>query len=204
MSQWLEMQILPDQSIVIMGNARVLIPELHPSTQYKGFLMKLNPSGDSVWARHYNYGKWEDWSQFYGMVQTDDGGFMLGGLHINFQPGTTNNASIWLMKTDSLGCDTPGCHLISIEERVLSIQELELFPNPFEDEMHIVLPEGFGGGMLVLYNVNGRKALETHIQTSVTGQIVAIQTGSLKPGVYLLELSGKDGRIWRRKVMRIN
>jgi hypothetical protein len=197
MSQWLEMQILPDQSIVFMGNARV-----NPSIQYKGFLMKLSPSGDSLWARHYNYGKWEDWSQFYSMVQTDDGGFLIGGSHINLNPGTTSNASIWLVKVDSLGCDTPGCHLIGIEERVLSIQELEVFPNPFSDIMHVVLPDGYSGGKLLMYDVQGKKAMETEVPANWGQQNFALETTLMKPGIYLLELSDRDGRLWRRKTVK--
>ena len=199
MHQWLEMQILPDQSIVFMGNARV-----NPGIQYKGFLLKLNPSGDSLWARHYNYGKWEDWSQFYSMVQTDDGGFLAGGLHIDFNPGTTSNASIWLVKVDSLGCDTPGCHLISIEEKVLSREEPEVFPNPFRDLINIVLPERFLGGKLVMYDVQGRRALEAEIPASYAEQRFTVQTGHLKPGMYLVEVTGQNERVWRRKVVKRN
>lgn len=171
-----------------------------------GFVLKINDNGDSIWWRnHWNQpimSNMYEQNKLYDITATSDGGYIAcGETSSAFTPGTLGYQHGWVLKMDSLGCDTPGCHLISIEERILSIQELEVFPNPFEDEMHIVLPEEFGGGMLVLYDVNGCKALETRIQTSLTGQAVAIQTGCLRPGMYLLEISGKDGRIWRRKVM---
>jgi hypothetical protein len=97
LNQWLDLKILDDQSMVIMGNARVFKPELNDGAQYKGFIMKFGPTGDSLWARYYNYGKFEDWSQLYAMVQTDDGGFLAGGWQIEFDQGPTTNARIWLI-----------------------------------------------------------------------------------------------------------
>jgi len=202
MHQWLEMQILADQSMVIMGNAKVNVDELSEDFQYKGIIMKLGPTGDSLWARYYNYGKWEDRSTFYSMVKTNDGGFMMGGSHINFDLTTLDNASIWLVKVDSMGCETPGCHLISIEERVLSIQELEVFPNPFSEQMYVVLPEGYSGGKLVMYDVQGKKAMETEVPVNWGQQNFAPETNLMNPGIYLVELTDRDGRVWRRKAVK--
>ena len=68
--------------------------------------------------------------------------------------------------------------------------------------MHVVLPEGFVGGLLVLYDVQGRRSVETEIPESYSKESFNVQTGNLKPGVYLVEVSGKDGRVWRRKVVK--
>ena len=68
--------------------------------------------------------------------------------------------------------------------------------------MHIVLPEGFGGGLLVLYDVQGRRAAETKIPENQAQRIFTLYTPHLKPGMYLLEVEGKDGRVWRKKVMK--
>jgi hypothetical protein len=110
--------------------------------------------------------------------------------------------SSWIVKLDSLGCDTPGCHLISIEERVLSMQELEVFPNPFSEIMHVVLPEGYSGGKLVMYDVQGKKAMETEVPANWGQQNFAVETNLMNPGIYLIELTDRDGRVWRRKAVK--
>jgi hypothetical protein len=183
---WLEMHILPDQSIVFMGNALVKAPELHHNAQFKGFLMKLNPSGDSLWARHYNYGKWEDWSQFYSMIPTDDGGFLAGGLHMNFDVTTIDNASIWLVKVDSMGCETPGCHLVSsIENPAQQHGDMTLYPNPFSHELNIALPESPAGATATLYDMQGRIMQQTRIPEFLHTEHYTLQTHYLPPGVYI-------------------
>jgi hypothetical protein len=107
---------------------------------------------------------------------------------------------------DSLGLtsDTEArpCHLIGIEERVLSIQELEVFPNPFSEIMHVVLPEGYSGGKLLMYDVQGKKAMETEVPAHWGQQNFALETNLMNPGIYLLELTDRDGRVWRRKAVR--
>jgi signal transduction histidine kinase len=77
-----------------------------------------------------------------------------------------------------------------------------VFPNPFREEVHIVLPVGFAGGMLVLYDVQGRRTVETEIPESHGQQSFAVQTPDLKPGVYLVKLAGKGGGVWRRKAVK--
>jgi hypothetical protein len=84
----------------------------------------------------------------------------------------------------------------------LSIQELEIFPNPFSDIMHVVLPEGFSGGKLVMYDVQGKKAMETEVPANWGQQNFAMETNLLNPGIYLLELTDRDGRVWRRKAVK--
>lgn len=193
------LQILPNDYIVIGGTS--MVANSTTSNSHKGVLLKLNPDGDSLWARYYGYGKFKDVGQFNDMVLTDDGGFMAVGTYLPIPPGNATY-SAWLVKMDSLGCDTPGCHLIGVEELKIKNEKLEIFPNPFGEEMHIALPEEFIGGMLVLYDVQGCRAVETVVQEGYALESFVLQAGQLKPGVYLVELTGKDGRVWRRKAMK--
>jgi hypothetical protein len=191
------LQVLPDDHIVIGGTSRVLDPNISGFPEYKGVMMKLTPDGDSLWARYYGYGSFHHGCQFEHMIPTHDGGFLAVGFYYPMAPSRP-----WLVKMDSLGCDTPGCHLIGIEERVLSMPELEVFPNPFSEQMHLVLPEGFSGGKLVLFDVQGRRAMETEVPANWGQQNFSLETGHLKPGIYLLELTDRDGRVWRRKAVK--
>lgn len=60
-------------------------------------LIKTDSSGNSVWAKTYGGSNYE---VAYGMVQSDDGGFLLAGSTSSFGAGG-NDA--WLVKTDSSG-----------------------------------------------------------------------------------------------------
>jgi len=198
--QSVTLETLKDKSFVIASTTQLANP--FSDNPHKGVMMKLTPNGDSVWARYYSYGAFTDVGQFERMILTDDGGFLAVGYYYPFPPPAGTGSRPWIVKMDSLGCDTPGCHLISIEERVLSIQELEVFPNPFSEIMHMVLPERYSGGKLVMYDVQGRKAAETEVPAHWGQQNFAVQTNLMKPGIYLLELTDRDGRVWRRKAVK--
>ena len=193
------LQVLPDDHIVIGGTSKVYDPKIWATSEYKGVMMKLSPNGDSLWARYYGYGPFNHGCQFEHMIPTADAGFLAVGFYYPLAPSRP-----WLVKMDSLGCDTPGCHLISIEERVLSREEPEVFPNPFRDLINIVLPEWFLGGKLVMYDVQGRRAVEVEVPASYGQQRFTMQTGHLKPGMYLVEVTGQNGKVWRKKVVKSN
>jgi hypothetical protein len=196
------LEVLKDKSFVVASTAQVYNPLHSPASEYKGVMMKLTPNGDSVWARHYSYGAFTDVGQFERMILTDDGGFLAVGYYYPIPPPAGTGSRPWIVKMDSLGCDTPGCHLISIEERVVSIEELEVFPNPFSEQMHVVLPEGYSGGKLVMYDVQGKKTMETEVPAHWGQQNFALETNLMKPGIYMLELTDRDGRVWRRKAVK--
>jgi hypothetical protein len=198
--QTFTIQILPNDYIAIGGTSKLVHPTA--TNPHKGVMMKLTPNGDSVWARYYSYGAFTDFGQFERMILTDDGGFLAVGYYYPFPPPAGTGSRPWIVKMDSLGCDTPGCHLISIEERVLSMKELEMFPNPFSDIMHVVLPEGYSGGKLVMYDVQGKKAMETEVPANWGQQNFAVETNLMNPGIYLIELTDRDGRVWRGKAVR--
>ena len=136
------------------------------------------------------------------MILTDDGGFLAVGYYYPFPPPAGTGSRPWIVKMDSLGCDTPSCHLIGIEERVLSKQEIEIFPNPFSEIMHVVLPEGYSGGKLVMYDVQGKKAMESEVPANWGQQNFTLEANLMKPGIYMLELTDRDGRVWRRKAVK--
>ena len=201
--QTMGLDIAHDGNLIISGTVEMPDPQNPGMLAFKGFIAKIDPNGDSLWARHFGYGDFQYINQVNDIVLTDDGGFLTVGFFRDWHPGIMYQDA-WIVKMDSLGCDTPGCHLISIEERVLSREEPEVFPNPFGDLINIVLPEGFLGGKLVMYDVQGRRAVEVEVPASYAQQRFTVQTGHLKPGMYLVELTGQNGRVWRRKVVKSN
>jgi len=61
------------------------------------YLLKLNASGDSLWSRAYG-GEDEDVAD--SVIQTNDGGYLLGGYTRSFGAG---GQDIYVVKTDALG-----------------------------------------------------------------------------------------------------
>ncbi len=171
------------------------------NTTMPGWIMKITSDGDSVWFREIRkYPNWGYDHYPYDFTHTQDGGFVVCGNIRDVYNGSFDD--LWIVKLDSLGCDTPGCQFNSIEGTGDRGQGLEVYPNPFGEEISILLPDGFWGGKLVLYDVQGRKAMETTVPESHGKQTYTVQTPYLKPGVYLVELEGEDGRVWRRKAMK--
>jgi hypothetical protein len=171
------------------------------TTKIPGWIMKISNDGDSLWFREIEkYHPWGYEHYAYDFVPTSDGGFVVCGNVRDVYNGSFDD--MWIVKLDSLGCDTPGCQLNSTEEIGDRGQGIEIYPIPFGVKMHVELPEEYGGGMLVMYDVQGRKAMETIVPESHGKQTFTIQTPDLKSGMYLVELTGKDGRVWRRKVVK--
>jgi hypothetical protein len=200
--QTMGLNIANDGNLIVSSN--VLMPNPLDSSVigFKSFIAKIKPNGDSLWARHFGYGDFQYINQVNDIILTDDGGFLTVGIFKEWQTPGNSYEQGWIVRLDSLGCDTPGCHLISIEERVLSIQELEVFPNPFSEQMYVVLPEGYSGGKLVMYDVQGKKAMETEVPANWGQQNFALETTHINPGLYLLELTDRDGRVWRGKAVK--
>ena len=66
------------------------------------YLVALDANGVTLWSREYG-GKGTDW--IYGIDETSDGGFILGGYTTSFAFGTadTGHSHIYIVRTDSNG-----------------------------------------------------------------------------------------------------
>jgi hypothetical protein len=201
LDQHIRLLIATDSNLIVCANSLMPNPLDSSVISHKGIIAKLSPNGDSLWARHLGYGDFQYNNQINDIIMTNDGGFMMIGIFADWHPGIMYEDA-WIVKTDSLGCDTPGCHLIGVEELKIRNEKLEIFPNPFGAEMQVELPEEFGDGMLVMYDVQGRRVVEADAPAGYAQGSFTVQTGHLMPGVYLVELAGKDGRVWRRKAVK--
>ena len=88
-----------DQNLVIYGNKYM------DFVNYRTTLHKITPEGDLLWNR--DFAAQNDTSNFtcsgLSLKQTNDGGFVLGGSAFSIY--TTPYQHLWLVKTDSMGCD---------------------------------------------------------------------------------------------------
>ena len=154
--QSFEMVVDHSDNIYICGTSVLSNPSPWIENSSKGVLLKLNSNGDSLWARWYGYGLFSDDNQFNDFIQTDDGGFLCVGWHEHPVTGVTYQ-NAWLVKLDSLGCDTPGCHTVGIQQLQLSNTELQIFPNPTTDYITIQTKDSspLPQGTLQIFNMQG-------------------------------------------------
>ncbi|MEZ4888278.1 MAG: C25 family cysteine peptidase [Chitinophagales bacterium] len=108
----------------------------------------------------------------------------------------TANGTYTVTTTDEYGCISTTSTQVLITNIASNpqIPIIEVYPNPFEDELVI---EGLKGGLLQLYNIQGKLIFSTLLQKNT--EILDWKT--LQSGVYVLQLSGKKGG-WTRKVVK--
>ncbi|MCF8298459.1 MAG: T9SS type A sorting domain-containing protein, partial [Saprospiraceae bacterium] len=149
------------------------------------WILKTNTNGDSLWMReYYRFNGHANVNRFYDIKQTQDGGFITCG-----QVDSTNVPQhIWVMKLDSFGCDTPGCHTVGINELVISNHELVIYPNPASDEIIFDFYDFEQGQAIdiVIYNAVGVEVKKEHIITN--NQTKTINIKDLKSGIYYYQI----------------
>jgi hypothetical protein len=148
----------PDSSLIAIGTNFIS----WDSINYRNFdvciIHKLSADGDSLWGRQlYLLSQHAQENLVRDARQTADGGFIIcgetsGGLWVN-EPQRG-----WLLKVDSMGCLTPGCHLLAAEAIATAEPQIQIYPNPAQDEAHVFmsLPRE-STGYLVLRDALGRE-----------------------------------------------
>jgi hypothetical protein len=146
----------------------------------RGFLFKLNPNGDSLWMRNYGIGVFEDECVFNDFIPTSDGGF----LGVGFRFSQVTGQKDWIIKLDSFGCDTPGCHIVGLTRVKTGNLNINIYPNPATTQINLDL--GSKNQIIETLNIltiTGQKAVSlTNVNSSNR-----IDIQNLKSGIYLLE-----------------
>jgi hypothetical protein len=153
----LNIRTLEDGSIIASGS-------INDPNIYHGWILKIDMNGDSVWYRKKRYLTGENSLHYlYDIIPTSDKGFISCGYVAPIYPDTGINSS-WVMKLDSLGCDTAGCDpTVGIDEEPGGMEAgvhrgIQIWPNPASDIVNCQLS-----------NVNGRKKSSTfNLQPSIS------------------------------------
>ena len=191
---------LDDNNIVISGYT---YRSHSTASGDEGFIMKLNEFGDSLWYRNYYYQPSQipgAENRFYDFTPTLDGGFIACGSFMNYQQ--LHPQYIWLVKTDSMGCDTPGCVIVGVKEPqvVWTVGEISIYPNPVSNFINIEINFPFWGSLkFELFDCYGRKVKEAKLTTPST----RISLDFIKDGMYFYIISVKRKIIEKGKFMVI-
>ena len=168
---------------------------------YDIFLVKTDPSGDTMWTRTYG-GSYDD--RGYSVRQTSDGGFIIAGRTNSFGAGLYD---IYLIKTDSLG-------YTAIEENPPSARPEDIaiyaYPNPFNSAVTISVGAGFTPARVEIFDIAGRIVYKMHVGAGskparISGgsrtlpyEITWFPDESLGSGVYLVRATVGGISVTRR------
>ena len=162
---------------------------------FKGYSANIDPTGSINWRREYFNGNdiGTDYGFLESMTFTQDGGILFAGY---FLDRNGNGANMWLVKTDSLGCDTPGCRNISLEELITAKQStVQLYPNPAKDEVSLhfssSINENHKEVTIQLLNLQGKLIRSQVLQLELPE--LSLELSDIPKGVYSVEVLS-DGR----------
>ncbi len=158
---------------------------------FSGWMMKLDNNLDSVWYRDYIHED-ENWeSYFYDASPTSDNGYIAIGKARPDMGGTNN---MWILKVDSMGCDTAGCATgVFIEELSPSEggwgEELIVWPNPAKDQVTLSLSKCAArrgkAGAISIYDLQGIKVEEILIPKNT--ESIEVDVSKYHKGIYYIQ-----------------
>jgi hypothetical protein len=163
---------------------------------YSGWIMKMNNNYDSIWYRDYIHidENWENY--FYDASPTSDNGYIAIG---KARPDVGESTSkMWVVKVDSMGCDTAGCATGTFVKELPAFIEsppdnFKLYPNPAMDYIIVELGKtNVNGVMLTLYDGKGNIIKRASIPGKTQDYVMSLK--GVKPGIYILkaQMDGKD------------
>ncbi|MBI1287437.1 MAG: T9SS type A sorting domain-containing protein [Flavobacteriales bacterium] len=159
-----------------------------------GWLLKTDSEGNLLWQRKYNHNQYTD--LFYGVLATDDGGFLLSGQAINLD---NNSQDAWLLKVDSIGCPYPNCTVgIEEEEKIVMV---DVWPNPVNDVLNIEKADFSASLEMTVFDVNGRLMTSSSPSFSESERL-RIDVSSWPSGLYILQGCDEKGRSFSVKVIK--
>lgn len=157
-----------------------------------GFLLKLDSIGKMVWYRDFPVGNENAW--FRNVYPTADGGFIMPGSAVD---GPSGNQDAWLVKVDSLGCDSNGCALYTALPPTPTFQlrksELQAYPNPCGNffTLQFAKPNyDTDTYMVTVTNSAGQLVHQQKMVNSTQPHPIFVQ--ALPPGFYMVQVSMGD------------
>jgi hypothetical protein len=187
-----DFEVLPDGSFIGVA--------FSAAAGLNGMLCKFSPQGDSLWTRGYQVAHGPHYLN--DVTLTSDGGFVCTGEANRMMPIDAPNfqqsQTIYVVKTDSLGCVVPGCHTVGVQEYALDMnQYLSIAPNPVAAGQPLRIrfepPPTFtpnGPLRVVLLDATGRRVHEEQMR----GTTCNLAASNLATGLHYLHLT--DGTRW--------
>ncbi len=162
-----------------------------------GWIGKISPDGDSLWARTYQFLTTDIFvHEVYDLKQTPDDGFIICG-EAKDNTADTLFQQAWLLKLDEHGCLVPGCHILdAVEEAEIPRITLSIYPNPTSDYLNIWFhsPRPPKDASFRIVDVQGRLLRE--FKNELPEVTLILPVWDYAPGVYFLQYL-EGGRVLR-------
>jgi hypothetical protein len=179
-----------------------------------GLLTRFDSLGNLIWDKWYRHNdfiipgigipdRFE--GRFNKSIELPDGRLAATGVIMTPHLGTVHT---WVVLLDSMGCLEPGCadgvqvmgDVSSTEPVSPTTSGMRLAPNPAQQQVRVFLSETITqeAVSLTLYDMMGRQVLH---QPYNGGEVVTVELHSLTPGLYILQVQGRNGRRWTEKLI---
>jgi hypothetical protein len=192
---------LPDGTIIESGQGG-----FDDSMNWQGWILKVEPDGDSIWMRRYDYYHANNGylNSLHDISIAIDNGIIFTG-EVWGEPEWEQ--SIWVQKLDSIGCDSTGCDttvgIIHLNQRISHLGKFKIYPNPASDWIHILFiednPNWFSERNMEIFNVFGEKVLTINIPNR--SMSYDFNVSNLTPGIYLLIIRERQNVIYNGKIL---
>ena len=155
-----------------------------------GWAMKVTRTGEVLWQHSY-FSDSNNFAYIRDMVEKPDGSLVFIGKSFNDTlPAWHAMGDLWLIGTDSNGCELPGCgnglFPASVVSPQLSVASLRVYPNPTTGHLTISAPEQ---GMFIVYDLLGQQTARYSV---IKGETEIVLPG-VAAGVYLGRFLGESG-----------
>ncbi len=159
-----------------------------------GYLVKADKNGNQLWQRVYPHPTSGISNYFFGFNTTADKGFIMTGQYNHIGQPSQN---MWLVITDSLGCDSVTCSYLVTEVKDISYElgEMSLAPNPTNGLLTISSPNDFT--KIEMLSITGQTLLSEIVNTKTH----PIQLQNFAEGIYFVRISYADEQSVMKKVI---
>jgi Secretion system C-terminal sorting domain len=182
--------------VELSSGALLACGESYEGTSTVGWLVKTDPAGYLIWQRFID--KTPSYDSFTRITACSDGGILLTG-----QAQRDQLSDVWLVKLDSLGCDSAGCPLdihTGVEPTgatgAAERQELTAIPNPFNTRSTLTcsVPITARELRLRVMDLQGRVVEERRVSNQGGRVNETISSSGMNDGVYVCTLTA-DGAV---------
>jgi hypothetical protein len=173
-----------------------------------GLVIKVNQNGDSIWERNYTklFGGYSG-NVIYDIQPEYDKGFITTGELFPFGLPDTGTQDAWVLKLDSLGCDTAGCDpTFGIHDIAPPpIGELEIYPNPFTNNIavkfrNLLSPQSIMQKTTIkIIDVTGKEVFSKQ-QNFLFQNKILLNVSHLEKGIYFLQAEHGNKKYLRKIV----
>lgn len=178
---------------------------LYDDPEKQAWVFRYSPDGKLKWQHTYIDREYTTESSLFFDVREAENGDIIcfGGLKTDSIGEWYNTQYSWLLRVDSNGCYTPGCALADTLTKVLTdiedltkdglARRIEIYPNPANDYINVSLPEGMMWKQWSIYNFNGQKVMNGHIDMKLQTLIIE-GIEELQSGIHFVLLKDNKGK----------